>query len=244
MSRRLASDLLVAVVAGALVGGAWCWRQARAAGVTPDSWTLAADALLDAPLADRDLAGPRRDVLAALPVDYEPTPDSLGRAPHDDDVTLHLRRGTLRQALDALDGHDVAWWYDPDARRIAVGTWQNQDPPVVERVYFVGDLLDRGLDLAGRFRRVGSQFSPDPWTLWGQQYELRDLLRCNIDGRGWTWGDRNGVGGVDFGSIGFAGGHMTVRQTPDRQRHVELLLAALRATENHKDDEEDDYAPR
>ena len=240
MSRRLASDLLVAVAAGALVGGAWCWRQTRAAGPTYDPWALAADALLDAPLADRDLAGPRRDVLAALPVDYKATPDSSGRAPHDGDVTLHLRGGTLRQALDALDGHDVAWWYDPEVRRIVVNTWEHQDPPVVERVYFVGDLLDRGLDLAGRFRRVTSRHWPDPWTPWGQQDELHDLLRYNIDGRGWTWGYSNG-GGPAIGSIGFAGSHMTVRQTPDRQWHVELLLAALRAND---DDKEDDHASR
>ena len=217
------------------MAGVWCWRQAQVPGPTDDAWTLAADAVLDAPVGDLSFAGGEDAAMRRLPVEYDPKPDAWGDGDGDTPIILHLRGATLRQALRALNFRAgrgrLAWWYDPDAGRIAVDDWSRQMPTTVKRFYDVGDLVTIGHDLANRFRRVPPQYGVEPWTRQGQEHELDRFLRGLVDDYGYTW-DYSGSGGWPaFVHTGLKGGRLTVTQTPDRQRRIELLLAALGAKE-------------
>ena len=237
MPRRLLLDLAVAATAGAGVAAAWCWRQGATPRLTDDPWTLAADAMLDAPVADVSFAGSGDEAMDLLPIVYKSQPDAWGDRSGDATVILRLRGATLRQALQALDGElhrgRLAWWYDAESEGIVVSAPQSgRYPSQIERVYDVGDILGDGRSLARRFRHFSQRYQPDPRTLRGQYVALSEFLTHAARTEDWTDEPRHRGGFFAADPEG-----ILVRTAGAAEhRRVELVLAALRAKDDRHED--------
>ena len=241
---RPLADAAVATAAALLVVGVYGWRQAHAPPVS--ARPLPADVVLNRRLPDLMLGrttlegavNSLRDAGVAVEARWGKPGDLFSELPRDTPVDLNLRRPTLRQALVDLQRQagprGLAYWVSPDGG-VVISGWMVQNPPLSLRVYDARDLTADAVAFAGRlgpadpaiaFTQRGFALFNSPDAESSAQsltYLIRDLVEP------YAW-DYIGSGAPpSYGGTGVENGRLTITQTPEAQRKVEMLLAALRA---------------
>lgn len=239
--RRRLLDAAIATLAAAAVVGVYLWRNTHAPAVV--ARPMASDAVLDRRLPDLmpgrttlgESIGAIRD--AGVPVRLLAGDGGWGKIDASAPLDLALRRPTVRQALAdiarQLASYRIATWVAADGT-VKLSSRTMMNPPLAYRVYDARGLSVDAAALAARFTPAAA----DARTYWGGGvYDSGDaeaaarslayLVRRVVEPGTWDY-IGSGVPPA-YGGTGVEYGRLTVTQTPQAQRKVEMLLAALRA---------------